>query len=111
MVQILEAARKQGKFWETLDVMYETQPQWASHHHPQPEKIWQFLPRAGVDVERIRKDMNAPRILEIIEQDLADAKTLGVRRTPQFFVNGKPLLSFGYEQLKSLLDSEVAAQY
>ena len=92
-------------------MMYETQPQWASHHHPQPEKIWQFLPRAGVDVERVRKDMNAPRILEIIEQDLADAKTLGVRRTPQFFVNGKPLLSFGYAQLKSLLDSEVAAQY
>ena len=38
-------------------------------------------------------------------------KTLGVKRTPQFFVNGKPLMNFGYRQLKSLLDTEVAAQY
>ena len=111
MVLILEAARKQGKFWETLDVMYETQPQWASHHHPQPDLIWQFLPKAGVDVERIRRDIQDPELMAILDQDIADARTLGVRRTPQFFVNGKPLLNFGYPQLKSLLNSEVAAQY
>lgn len=111
MVKILEAARLQGKYWETLQVMYETQPQWASHHHPQPEKIWQFLPSAGVDVAKIRDDMNDARLQEILDQDIADATTLGVRKTPQFFVNGKPLLSFGYPQLKALVDSEVAANY
>ncbi len=111
MVLILEAARKQGKFWETLDVMYETQPQWASHHNPQPALIWQFLPAAGVDVERIRRDINDPELRGILNQDIADGKTLGVSKTPQFFVNGKPLMSFGYRQLKALLDSEVAAQY
>ncbi|MBW2420409.1 MAG: thioredoxin domain-containing protein [Deltaproteobacteria bacterium] len=111
MVKILEAAGRQGLFWETLQVMYETQPQWASHHHPQPEKIWEFLPRAGVDVSRIRRDMNDPMFVKLIEQDLADGRTLGVRKTPQFFVNGSPLLSFGYRQLKSMLDTEVAKQY
>lgn len=111
MVLILEAARKQGKFWEALDVMYETQPKWASHHHPQPDLIWQFLPSAGVDVGRIRRDMNDPELRGILNQDIADAKTLGVQRTPQFFVNGKPLMSFGLRQLKRLLDDEVAAQY
>lgn len=111
MVLILEAARKQGKFWETLDVMYETQPQWASHHHPRPDLIWQFLPAAGVNVELIQRDLNNPELREILNQDIADAKTLGVQRTPQFFVNGKPLTNFGYRQLKSLLDAEIAAQY
>jgi protein-disulfide isomerase len=111
MVLILEAARKQGKFWETLDVMYEKQPQWASHHHPQPDLIWQFLPQAGVDVDRIRRDIQEPELVAVLNQDLADARALGVQRTPQFFVNGKPLLNFGYRQLKSLLDAEVAAQY
>jgi protein-disulfide isomerase len=55
--------------------------------------------------------VQAPKFAAIIEQDLLDGRTLGVRKTPQFFVNGKPLLRFGYEQLKSMLDVEVAKQY
>ncbi len=111
MVKILEAAALQGRFWETLQVMYDTQPQWASHHHPQPERIWEFLPRAGVDVDRIRRDAQDPKFVAIIEQDVVDGRTLGVRKTPQFFVNGKPLLRFGYAQLKSMLDAEVEEHY
>lgn len=111
MVKILEAAGRQGLFSETLQVMFETQPLWASHHHPQPEKIWEFLPKAGVDVSKARRDMQDPKFVEIIEQDLADGRSLGVRKTPQFFVNGQPLMSFGYPQLKKLLDTEVAKQY
>jgi protein-disulfide isomerase len=110
-VKILEAAKKQGKYWETLNVMYKTQPYWASHHNPQPQKIWQILPRAGVDVERIRKDMNDPAIVKMIDQDLADAKTLNVRKTPGFFVNGKPLQTFGSKHLLQLVQSELDANY
>ena len=110
-VKILEAARKQGKYWETLDVMYKSQPSWASHHNPQPEKIWQFLPAAGLDLERIRKDMSDPAIVKLIEQDLADAKALAVRKTPGFFVNGKPLQTFGSEQLLQLVRTEISASY
>jgi protein-disulfide isomerase len=110
-VKILEAARKQGKYWETLEVMYKTQRYWASHHNPRPQLIWKLLPRAGLDLEKIRNDMNDPAIVELIKQDLADAKTLNVRKTPGFFVNGKPLQSFGYRQLQELVDSEIRAQY
>jgi protein-disulfide isomerase len=110
-VKILEAAGKQGKYWETLDIMYKSQQFWASHHNPQPEKIWQFLPRAGLDIEQIKKDMNDPEIDRIITQDLADAETMGVQKTPGFFVNGRPLQTFGYEQLTQLVRSEYIAQY
>jgi protein-disulfide isomerase len=111
MVLILEAARRQGKFWETLDSMFATQPQWASHHQPQPELIWQFLPAAGVDVDRLRQDMNDPKLRAVLEQDIADGKTLNVRKTPQFFVNDKPLQIFGLDSLKALIDFEIAAKY
>jgi len=110
-VKILEAAKIQGKYWETLDVMYKTQRWWASHHNPQPQRIWQFLPQAGVDVERIRKDMNDPAIVKLIDQDLADAKMLNVRKTPGFFANGKPLQNFGYRQLQQLVQSEIMENY
>jgi protein-disulfide isomerase len=110
-VKILEAAKKQGKYWETLDIMYKSQPYWASHSNPQPQRIWQFLPRAGLDIAQIRKDMNDPAIVKLIEQDLADAKTLNVRKTPGFFANGKPLQIFGYRQLQELVQSEISVNY
>ena len=91
--------------------MYKTQRYWASHHNPQPKLIWKFLPNAGLDIEKIRNDMDDPKILEIIKQDLEDAKTLNVRKTPGFFVNGKPLPSFGFKQLQELVASEINKYY
>lgn len=111
MVKILEAARKQDRYWQTLQVMYDTQGEWASHHRPQPDKIWQHLAATDLDLQQIRSDMNSPEILEILAQDTADAETLGVRRTPGFFVNGKPLQQFGLRQLTELIDAEIASNY
>jgi len=110
-VKILEAAKRQGKYWETFDIMYKTQRYWASHHNPQPQRIWQFLPSAGLNLDKIKNDMNDPEITKIIQQDLADAKALNVRKTPGFFVNGKSLPSFGYKQLQDLVESEIKEMY
>ena len=110
-VKILEAAGMQGRYWETLDVMFKTQNIWASHHNYQPERLWDILPRAGVDIEQIRKDMHSPEIAEIIEQDMADVRALNVQKTPGYFVNGKPLQTFGYKQLHQLIQAELNAQY
>ncbi|MBU3953959.1 MAG: DsbA family protein [Proteobacteria bacterium] len=110
-VKILEAAKNQEKYWETLEVMFNSQSEWASHHTPQPQKIWQFLPAAGLDLDRIKQEMNDPEIAKRIEQDLADANTLNVRKTPGFFVNGKPLETFGSKQLYQLIQSEIKANY
>lgn len=111
MCAVLEAARKQGKYWETLQLMYDTQPQWADHHNPQPMLIWPHLPRIGLDVNRLKKDMQDPAIMRLIEQDMADARTLQVTKTPGFFVNGKPLVTFGYDQLRALVEGELRANY
>jgi protein-disulfide isomerase len=110
-VKMAEAAGKQGKYWETLDLMFKTQSIWASHGNWQPEKLWDLLPRAGVDVAQIRKDMHSPEIAKIIEQDMADVKALNVQKTPGYFVNGKPLQTFGYRQLQNLIQTELNLQY
>lgn len=110
-VKILEAARMQGKYWEALDVMFKTQGTWASHHNYQPQRLWEFLPQVGLDIERLKKDMHDPAIAKIIEQDMADVKALNVQKTPGYFVNGKPLQTFGYKQLYQLIKSELDAQY
>ncbi len=110
-VKILEAADRQGKYWETLDLMFATQNIWANHHNYQPEKLWDLLPRAGVDVEQIRQDMHDPAIARIIEQDMADVRALNVQKTPGYFVNGKPLQTFGHRQLYELIQTELDIQY
>ena len=111
VVQILEAARMQGKYWETLELLYKHQSEWTSHHKVQLHRVWPLLSEVGLDVERLRTDVKAPRIARIIEQDLADARALGVRKTPGFFVNGRPLEPFGAQPLAALIKAEIAAQY
>jgi protein-disulfide isomerase len=111
IVKILEASRKQGKYWKTLEVVYNTQKQWVKNHQVQPQLIWKILSEAGLNLEKIRNDMNDPKIAELIKQDLEDAKTLNVKKTPGFFVNGKPLERFGYKQLQELVESEIRAIY
>ena len=45
------------------------------------------------------------------QYSVADAKTLNVTQTPGFFVNGRPLTDFGYQQLKALVEAEVKRAY
>ncbi|MBF0194458.1 MAG: thioredoxin domain-containing protein [Magnetococcales bacterium] len=108
MVKILEAARVQKKFWDVLEVMFATQSQWASHSDPQPNKIWNHLGKLKLDTNKLGRDLNATKINEIIRRDLRDAQTLNVTKTPEFFVNGRPMPSFGYQQLNDLVNEELA---
>jgi protein-disulfide isomerase len=111
VVRIVEAARLQGRYWETLELLYRHQGVWTQHHQVLLDRAWQILPHAGVDLERLRRDVGDPRITAILEQDLADAAALGVRKTPGIFVNGKPLEPFGVEPLAALIAAEVRASY
>ena len=111
VAKFLEASRLQNKFWETLEAIYDAQPIWASHHNPQPEKLWTLLDYVGLDLDKVRKDMQGPVIAERVQQDIADGRELKVTKTPGFFVNGKPLVQFGYKQLQLLIESEIRKNY
>jgi len=103
-IKILEAARKQDKYWEALEILYQHQPEWGNHHNPRPELVWNYLPRLNIDVEKIKSQMEDPGIQKIIEQDQIDGKTLDVRMTPTFFVNGKLVEPFGPDELRMAID-------
>lgn len=108
VVSVLEAAGRQGKYWETLDALLAVQEDWVVHHAVQPQQVWRHVAGLGLDLEQLQHDMSAPEIARLIAQDLEDARTLNVSKTPEFFVNGKPLPSFGFEQLKALVDEALA---
>jgi len=103
VVKALEAARKQGQFRQTLEALFNAQPDWVRNHTAYVDSIWRALDPLGLDMARLQNDMNAPEIAATIARDVADAKTMNVTATPEYFVNGKPLPSFGFDQLKNLV--------
>ncbi|MBI5792769.1 MAG: thioredoxin domain-containing protein [Rhodocyclales bacterium] len=110
VVAALEAARKQDKYWQALEALLKTQSDWAANHEAHLDRIWPHLKKAGLDVARLQADMADPAIAGVINLDLADAQAFRVSKTPEFFVNGKPLPSFGQDPLKALVASELAAK-
>ena len=104
-IAALEASKKQGLYWKSLELLYRTQPMWGSHHHPQIELIYNYLPTIGINVDQLKKDMKSPTIKEIIETDYADGKILEVRATPTFFINGKKLVDFSVQGLRNSIES------
>ena len=108
-VRILEAARRQQKFEPVLEALLNGQPEWAVHGAPDLAKAWTIAETAGLDVERAKRDAKLPEIQEVLRQDIADIEAANIRRTPTFFVNGKPLTEFGAQQLYDLIVSEMKA--
>jgi protein-disulfide isomerase len=108
VVALLEAARKQGQFWPALERLLSTQSQWAINHRADVNLAWRQLAGLELDLERIQADMASAEVQQILQQDMADAQTMGVQATPEYFVNGRPMPSFGWEQLVGLVYEELA---
>lgn len=108
-IRVLEAARMQDVYLPVFEAILEAQPRWASHGGIRPELILGIAASAGLDEEAARTQMMAPQTIGILNQDRADVEAMGVRQTPTFFVNGKPLDPFGEAELRRLVAAEVAA--
>lgn len=103
----LEAAKQQGKFWEVLERLFATQGVWTEAHQARPDRVWSQLRTLDLDLPKLEADMESPSVLRNIATDTQDAKTLKVTATPEYFVNGRGLPEFGYEQLRGLVDDEL----
>ncbi|MDQ3652089.1 MAG: DsbA family protein [Acidobacteriota bacterium] len=114
-----EAAGEQGKYWEMQEIMFRRQPEWGERHGHVPQTVAsapqeppavlfeRYAAEIGLDVERLRNAVAQNRSASKIERDLKDGQSLGVSKTPTFFVNGRQLMRFSREDLKSLIDEEL----
>ena len=110
-VKVLEASRKQDKYLPTLEALLASQAQWAPHHTVQPDLVLQAISGVGLNVEQLRVDMNSPEVAQRMEQDRNDAVALKVTATPEYFVNGRPMPSFGLQQLQTLVSEALQSAY
>jgi protein-disulfide isomerase len=108
VTKILEASREQHKYNEVLSMIFEKQPLWAAHNNEKPELLWTFLTQIeGLDIDKLKEDMNNPKIEQIIDTDTKDAKMMSVRGTPTIFVNDKKLEVLSQKDLFDLVENEI----
>ncbi|MBF0359242.1 MAG: thioredoxin domain-containing protein, partial [Magnetococcales bacterium] len=111
VVKMLEAAHSQGKFWQALELLFDNQQNWVIDHVSQPMRALALLNALGIDREKLAEDMNSAEIAKRVQKDIDDGRAINVRATPEFYVNGRPLPSFGAKQLFLMVDEAVSDLY
>lgn len=98
------AAHRQGKFWEMHDALFATQGKFAV------DDLDALADEIGLDMARYRSDIADPALAAALKRDVDEAKTLGVKGTPSFFVNGRLVVGARpAEELTTLVAEEIAA--
>ncbi len=98
-----EAARKQGKFWEMHDLLYE------NNRALSDADLARYAKKAGCSVSSFKSALSDRTITRAIDDDVALATRLGARGTPSFFVNGRYLAGAQpFSAFKALIDEELA---
>jgi protein-disulfide isomerase len=97
------AAEKQGKFWEMHDALFAHQ---TDLERPALELRAVQL---GLDLTAFRAALDTHAGKARVDEDLALARQVGVRGTPTFFIDGRPLTGAQpIAAFKQLIDDELA---
>jgi protein-disulfide isomerase len=101
----VEAAGRQGKFWEMHDILYENQTVWGEKQISTPEVFVEYATKIGLDMEKYKNDIKTQEVKDRINRDKNEATSLGIQGTPTFFINGEKIPNpKGYDDFKSLID-------
>lgn len=111
----LEAAAEQGKYWEMQEKLFQKQGEWGEVHGaaPQPERpapaalFDKWAAELGLNVEQLKASAADKKHIDKVERDFADGRSLGVRGTPTFFVNGQRLARLSEADLRKMIADEL----
>lgn len=80
----VEAAARQGKFWQMHDAVFSTQDLLSE------ELLVGHATALGLDVARFKRDLDDPELARRVEASRTEAVAFGFDSTPSFLVNGRP---------------------
>jgi len=95
------AAKKQGKFWEMHDIIFENFIKLS------PEKFVEFARQIGLDITKFTANYNSDKYEKQIQQDIALGNSVGVTGTPTLFVNGKQMARRSFDDFKEAINNEL----
>lgn len=99
----VEAAGRQGKFWQMHALLFEHQKDLSS------ERFRSLAKQLRLKLRRFDDDLEDPALRDRITAEQTQGVTLGARGTPAFFVNGRFLSgAHPVENFQVLIDEELA---
>lgn len=98
-------AGEQDKFWEYHNILYENQGIFN-----QVDGFAVLAERVGLDVETFNTCVEDQRYLSGVVADYQEGQSFGIRGTPAFFINGRPVSGAQpYEVFAGVIEEELAA--
>ncbi|QQG44131.1 MAG: thioredoxin domain-containing protein [Candidatus Roizmanbacteria bacterium] len=85
-----EAAGKQGKFYEMIDLIFEAQDSWSKSSNPNEEFV-KMAQKLNLDMDKFKKDFDSQEVKNKVNQDYQSGIQAQVRSTPSFYLNGQKL--------------------
>ncbi|HAU99098.1 MAG: Protein-disulfide isomerase [Candidatus Beckwithbacteria bacterium GW2011_GWB1_47_15] len=87
----VEAAGKQGKYWEMHNILFDNQKSWGEKQSPDPAIFEGYAKQIGLNMEQYKKDVVSKEVKERVDRDKNAGIRLGVSGTPTFFLNGEKI--------------------
>jgi len=98
-----QCAFDQGKFWEYHDLLYEQAPALSV------SQLKDYAAQVGLDSATFNQCLDSGQNRAKVQQNLDEARSLGLPGTPSFLVNGKKLIGPpSFEVLKSTINAILA---
>ncbi len=102
-----EAAGRQNKYFQFVDMVYEKQLEWSELDNPQG-KFEEYAKALGLNVEQFKKDQQDKAITNLINDERNEGIQNGVTGTPTFFINGKKIENpANLDAFKKIIDAEL----
>jgi len=90
LAKAVEAAGKQGKFWEMNDEIFAKRDEWLGKEEIK-DYVLEMAGNLGIDKDKFLIDWESKEVETKVTQDFNDGVILGVSSTPTLFVNGKKI--------------------
>ncbi len=98
-------AGEQGVFWDYHDLLYENQGQFN-----QSGGFAALAQELDLDIDTFNTCVEEQRYLSSVIEDYQEGQTLGIRGTPAFFINGRPISGAQpFEVFAAMIEEELAA--
>jgi protein-disulfide isomerase len=109
--EVAVCAGRQGRFWQTHDLLYKQQDDWAKLRQPRSVLV-ALAQRAGADRARLLACLEGGTARAEVQQDAERAARAGARATPSFYIEGGLLEGAPYtpDPMRRLLDSIYAVR-
>lgn len=100
-----EAAGKQNKFFEYVNMLFSKQDEWAKASDAE-KKFESYAKELKLDLEKFKKDSNSKEAKDKVAADKLSGEKADVNSTPTFYLNGKKLDSIrSFDEFKRLLQN------